>query len=83
MVFRREDGSIPEKQDRAGFSKNWYYEILYKDPSGNFIFCTEVFRRLDGAISYAKKTYVDRDIVCKIQQVTTTGCWHSLMDLPE
>ena len=82
-IERRSDGSIPEKQDRAGFSKNWYYEIQYKDPRGNFIFCTEAFFRLDDAIDYAKKTYIDRGITCKIQQVTTTSCWHSAVDWPE
>ncbi len=58
----------------------WYYEVMWLNRDGNYLFDGEIFKLEDKAIDYAKETWLAIGTPCKVQKVTTELCWDSEED---
>lgn len=72
MFERREDGSIPEHQDRAGYSKHWQYIVQYKTESWPGWHIEGRYARLDTALDAVDKLPY---AAVEITQETITKIW--------
>ena len=78
MLKRNKDGGINEKQDRAGYAKNWHYHIMYLSGEKWHTENGKFFDRLDTAIEYANGMKNVDGI--RIVQTTVTTVWDNAVE---